>query len=517
MKLLIANKKRSHKSLCYGVIPFCVLATLACILQFKMFLSGDVGYLLYIANKLLSGGTYGRDFLETNPPMILYLYLPVCIFAKWTSVNIVVAMKVYVLLLAIFSSILCWRLIKQIVPATNQILTYFLSYMVVLVLLFLPAAAFGQREHILTIFIMPYLFSAVLALENKRISPVLALIIGLFAGLGFALKPFFLVTLVLIELYFICFRRRLWGWVRIESITIAIVLVLYVLSIFLFQPNYISVVLPIVSKFYFIGTEEGWSDLVVKRPYVIFCLWMAGSYFFYKNDRTPVLSTVIWLALLGMIAAFMIPRSSWFYHAIPAISLACLLLALYAGQFVSFVGITKKSILFFLVVSASIFYVPVSGSYYIFNTFVVDKEHGAMQKLITYINHIPGDHSVFCFTGTASCFPLVFETNSEYGGRYPFFWWLKGVMKQSETQSTKKDQKYLIDGIADDLNRYQPKLIIINAQVMKIIQENMYENYGISDFDMIKYFSNNKNFCTAWSHYRYLTSIDYYQVYEKIS
>jgi hypothetical protein len=44
--------------------------------------SWDVSWLLEVTKRWLNGGTYGKDFFENNPPLILYLYAPAVLGAK---------------------------------------------------------------------------------------------------------------------------------------------------------------------------------------------------------------------------------------------------------------------------------------------------------------------------------------------------------------------------------------------------------------------------------------------------
>ena len=114
----------------------------------------------------------------------------------------------------------------------SHVYLYCVFYTLLLVTFYLPMYAFLQREYLLFIFIMPYLLLAALRIENKSIHPLASFFIGLFAGLGFAIKPFFLVTLVLVELCVMIKTRNFFSWLRIEPFVIASVLVVYLISVF---------------------------------------------------------------------------------------------------------------------------------------------------------------------------------------------------------------------------------------------------------------------------------------------
>ncbi len=460
-------------------------------LQLHLLLSGDVGYLLYVANQVLAGGTYAKDFLETNPPMIFYLYTPACLLTKLTGLNIILSVRLYILFLISLSFNVCLSLIKHLIQPQDKFLYFILYSSLLFILLFLPAYHFGQREHLLLILMLPYLFASVLYLENKPISYPYAFLIGLLAGLGFALKPFFLPPLILVELYIMLYQRRFSSVFRIETFTIACVLIIYLGSILIFQPNYIHIMLPLISHLYFNGMIEPW-PFIFSNPTVYFCLAVFLSYLLFSKQRNyHHLSTVFFLALIGMIAAFIIPQSAWYYHVIPALGLASLLIAFCLGREIS-------NPFLFLAVCAVFLFIPVNQSYKLYKQGIYLKNEGAPTKLAAYINSLPEQHSIFCFSTRTpeTCFPLVYNTHSLYSGRYPFFWWLKGLLKkESSGEVIEKDKQFLVSILTNDLN-HKHNLIIISPE-----------------FDFITYFSKDERFRQVWQHYTYLITIDGFQLY----
>lgn len=495
-----------NRDIKYFYLPSLFIVSAAFFLQTLLFFSPDVGFLLLAANRMLAGGTYVGHFFETNPPMILYLYSPICLISHITPISIITIARIYIFLLATLSIYLSVFLIKKIIRPQDKILIYAFFYTMMFILFFVPMFEFGQREHFLIILMLPYLFSSACALEEKRVSPLIACTAGLMAGLGFGLKPFFLLTPVLIELYLIVKKRRLSACLRIESVMILSVLCIYLYSVLHFHPDYIKIILPFVMRFYFIGARETMQILFLK-PYVIFCLITLSSYiWFYRYDRYRQLSMVMLLALIGMIFAFLLPRSAWFYHVMPALGLACLLLALFFGQsIVSCVNKKSDTLVrdMFILSCAGIliFFPPLTYNYKMLQYGLLKNRPDSLNKLITYIDSQPGSHSIFCFASASSgsCFPLVYDTHSEYGTRFPFFWWYRGLMRLKEEHA--KEKKYLFDAVADDLNRYKSRLVIINTD----------------DSRFMPLFLENKQFQKAWKQYSYRAQIGSYQIYERLS
>ena len=174
---------------------------------------------------------------------------------------------------------------------------------------------------------MPYLLAAVLSLNGVRLNSFMTIVIGLLAGLGFSIVPFFLIPLCFVELLFIIQRKKLFAWVRLESITILLVMLLYLASIFICHPEYWHTILPLVMRYYFSGMSQPLFELLL-LPLTLFCLCVLFIGFIFNCfDHYRTFSSVMLLALTGMLLAFLIPCTSWFYHLIPALSISVLLIA----------------------------------------------------------------------------------------------------------------------------------------------------------------------------------------------
>lgn len=491
---------------------FCALFLLAYYIQTQLFLSPDVAFLLYITKIMINGGKYVTDFFETNPPMILYLSSPVCILAKYTNLDTLFIFRLYVLSLIFISFALSYKLLKQIIKPQDKIELYFFAYMILFVLLILPFFAFGQREHFFMIFIMPYLFVTALELEGKAVNKSLALFIGLFAGLGFAIKPFFLAPFALVELYYIIKKRNLFAWFRIEPIAIASVIAIYLLSVHLFQPLYLSIVLPLVMRYYFISAVQPWMETLTNSLVQFSFVGVISYALFYKNDHYRTLNTVLCLALLGTIIAFLIPRTPWYYHILPAVGFAFILTIGYLGQIIQ-LSTRHRDTIIILFASALFYLVPIVTVKHYFQLYNNAPWRDSSTKLASYIEKFKGNHSVYCFTknGASDCFPLLFNINGQLGGRFHFFWWYSGLRKLENQQLTNQaktqldeDKNYFLNVITEDLNRYRSKWVFVNTRSFKNWEQ---ESKKIAS----EYIS----YQNAWKHYHYTTTIDNYRIYTR--
>lgn len=500
-----------------------VVITFTYFLQTRMLLSADVSYLLHVSKQLWAGGTYITDFFETNPPMILYLYLPVIFLHHITPLSLDQALQFYVVIAASVSLIICYGLLKQIFNHQEHYRLYGLLLAFVFVLFYQPANQFGQREHILMIVILPYILSTVLVLENRPIHPFSAFCMGFFAALGISLKPFFLFPLVFIEMYLMYQKRSLWAWVRIETLTILSVLIIYLYSILIFHPNYFKLLLPLINSFYFIGYADSWIDLFFNYV-TIYCVLAVMIYsLFKKTDIHRHFTTVIMLAMLGMVVAFIVPRMAWSYHLMPATGFAVILLTYYFMPLITLRSGIKQNkltlcsdmiISFFIGVIFYICPLYLDGYYYWF--FAHEKNFGDRQLLVQFIEKLPGSYSLTCLsTFTTTCFPLAYHSHVVENniGRFPFFWWILGMMKWDKMPKNEipkqilQQKQFIFNQFVADIKRYKPTLIVLQThdQTSEIAK----------DFDYIHYFSTDKDFRDEWKNYHFLKEIAFYKIYQR--
>jgi hypothetical protein len=284
-------------------------------------INNDVAIIIHETFQFLAGGNYVSSFYETNPPLILYLNIPVCLLSQWLGLNAFYIFWCYVASLALVSGLTCYALMKQLLHTP---LPRYITYFSLLFVFYnIPSTEFGEREHLACILIAPYLFATALALYRKPINQNLAFFIGLSAGFGFALKPHFLVPLCLIEIYFIVDRFNVFAWIRTESLTIFSVMLLYVAAIWAFNPDYINVIWPLVKHYYFTSIPTDIRDFYRNK-----LLWtgytaiICNFIFYYAIPRYNKLVMVLALNQIGFMVAVFAGISPWYYHVVPTLAFA---------------------------------------------------------------------------------------------------------------------------------------------------------------------------------------------------
>jgi transposase-like protein len=191
------------------------LILLAC---FLMLLCGRVFYWLYhpllvwcdqsvyleIAELIVQGKVPYRDAFDFNPPLIMYLNVIPVVVAKILRIASPLSFSLTVLALNAFSSSFAlWLACKNRhlsgspLMITAAMIAFFALYTVGL------DTDMGQREHLFMLFYLPFFIVRGLVWQGGSVRPWQAVLAGLFAGLGLALKPQFLFCAALAELGFL--------------------------------------------------------------------------------------------------------------------------------------------------------------------------------------------------------------------------------------------------------------------------------------------------------------------------
>jgi hypothetical protein len=301
---------------------------LAGFMQANMLLNWDVSWLIHASSRLLAGGTYHADFFEINPPMILYHYIPTVLIAKIFSINFMLALRIYVFSLAGLSLCLCLTLIQKIFTPKDEALAGIFFIVLTCVFLLVPVYEFGQKEHLLILFTLPYLLLVSSRLQGVTVKTSLAITIGILAGLGFAIKPHFLIMLTLVELYYILRTKKLLACIRIETLVMAAIFIIYLASVFVFFKEYIFVIIPYITHFYYSGFSSPWTQLLFNQ--VTLFAYFVTIFYLLQMGKNPyqTLCSVLLAAMLGALVSFGLQHTLWYYHVIPVLSLAILLLTL---------------------------------------------------------------------------------------------------------------------------------------------------------------------------------------------
>lgn len=256
--------------------------------QLPAFLNHDVAFLSWVAHRVLGGAVYGRDILEVNFPMAFLIYMPAAMVEHFLGLSL--AVKLWTFGLEIVSLLL----LSRALPMANRgiVLMAFAAF-----LAFALPREFAQREQIAFILTAPW---CVAAPRSKRHS----IFVGVLAGIGFSIKPHFLIPLALLALY-----RRKFGY---GERAIVITGALYAIALPTFFWPFLTDSLPLAQAAYWaIGSiSNGVAPALVAGVLIITCSIAAIA-------ARDALAKEFLIAAIGFLAAAVLQQKLFPYHLLP--------------------------------------------------------------------------------------------------------------------------------------------------------------------------------------------------------
>lgn len=488
--------------------------------QSQLFLQPDTSWLLDATQRLLQGGTYYNNFFEPGAPMVLYLYIPAVLFAKYTGINLIIGFRVYIYFIAIILLFFYTYLTKKMISRNDRFTEGLLLVALSVVLFILPINEFGSRENLVILLIIPYLFTCILRIQNKPIHGLVLFAAGVLGGIGFMINIYFISIFLLVELYLILKKRLFFYWIRTEFLLILFLALSYLVSIFIFTPTYLSKVLPFVMHLYVNHGLSTWGDLLV-TPLVASWLFILLLIIVLRNTlRNPNMTYILLLASTGFLITYLVDARADFQHLIPMLSILTLLaFLLLTDAFLYLLAHSKmpkfKNICYCayltLLFGTIIYIIPAITQYHVLK-FMQEKRSARSlpNELIKFIDLGNYRGPVYFFsTSTSPGSIVVSYSMRKSASRFPYFWLLPGVLNQNKPQQVVKTAKiFLVNAVIKDFQKYKPNLVFVNIAKRKKLLVNI-------KFDYIRYFSQDKRFKKIWKHYIYKETIQNYAVYIK--
>ncbi len=497
------------------LLLFALLYIFAWRIQDQFLLKGDVSWQMHLARLVLSGGNYVKDFFEINPPLSIYLYMPAVFLQQKFSISGILALRIYIFIFATLSLILCHSLFKKISPSKDKNIRLLFIVTLFFVYLILPFEEFGQRECLLLYLTMPYFLLISIRLKPMKINLLPAVNIGILAGLGFAIKPFFIFAFCLVEIYFlskqITLRKRLISWIRPETVCIFLIFIFYLIFIYFFHPNYIKVVVPLAANFYYQSFSLPLT-YVFFNPLVIYISLTPVFYFFLSaNELYKQLFIVLLMALAGFLAAYLVQQLPWYYHVLPAFSIAVIVYVLSFVLFLRQYRCNTSEFLFVLLVCIFIFSYPLFFIKKYYEKCVMIKN--GTQPLINELREKREKKYIFFFSSNAAYMVSVFEhADVLHASRLQFLAWMQHYHHASPSQTLaphqKNEEAFFVTMLADDIKKNKPILIYVDQS-----QFITYEGKSIK-IDYIKILSHYPNFKKVWKMYHYWKTVENPSMYK---
>ena len=449
----------------------------------------DVAWQLWIAERMHSGAHLYRDIVETNPPLWFWMAIPVERAAAIVHLPIVPMLIIAVGLLVALSIAATDRLIGDFAPARRTVLLAFAA----VTLAAMPWMHTGQREQIVLISTLPYAALIAARGEAKRVPLLLAVLVGIGAALGFALKHYFLIVPLLLELWLLARRFRNYRPVRPETVAIVAVGIAYAVSILTFAPEWLTQIVPLIRLAYGATGAPGFVYLFGPFTAVGLLILALGASQYKRLASAPLAATLL-LAAAGFTASYFIQAKGWPYHAIPIVGCASLALAVLLGE----PGVPRLLAL----VVPSLLALPLFLA-------ADDEMHPALPNsdLLAAVSGLNnGDTVGFVTTETAIPWSVTLQRGYRYPSRYNGYWMMNAIVRNEALGSPDPRLaelgREIVTETVEDFRCAPPKRIIVWRP-----------SSGQEGFDILRFFLRDPAFADLLSHYRMLsrTSFESYQ------
>jgi hypothetical protein len=342
LKLFFSNE--------FGGIFCCFLIILLSLFKRSMIDIGqDSGLYLEITQKILEGKKYYNDFFEYNFPIsFLLLIIPVGI-SKSLGLSPIIISDYFINLLAIFSLIWAYRILKNSQKIQSQlelnllIICFTAGFFIRGKTLFFNE--FLTKTSFLIIFFFPFFSYYVYGVE--KLKKIQKIYLGIISGLIISLKPNFIILVFFFEIYRVYQSRNIMSFLAIHNLICALLISFYVIIIFIFFPSFVENFSYMMSIYYDYKINyriDDFSDkylLIFNKIQINYLMYFMLFFVYIKNGQKNELSNYLMLLMLAII--FIVFSENFYIDQeiiFPALALSFIII-----NFVNFLKQNKISIL----------------------------------------------------------------------------------------------------------------------------------------------------------------------------
>lgn len=444
----------------------------------------DVTWQLWIGHQLSGGVRLYRDIIETNPPLWFWMAVPI----DWLSSFLHVRSDHLLILVMGFFAVLALMATDRILPATSAPRRAMLLGYAGLILVAMPWLEAGQREQIALIGALPYAALIAARRAGRPVPMKLALLVGIGAGLGFALKHYFLLVPILLELWLLASLGRKWRPFRPETVGMAAVGIAYAAAFAIWASDYLSVALPLILLAYGVTGAERLLDLF--QPAVLVALatlaLLVAHARSFRGGQSGFVGALV-LAAIGFGAAYFIQAKGWGYQAVPLVGCAAIaLVAVLTAE-------AKPPRLVALGAPALLvlpFWISAQGA------MRPDQTAADVDDAVAGLH--AGDSVGFIGTDPALGWTTTLQRGFAYPSRYNGFWMMRAIVRNEALGSpdprlTELGRRVVRETV-QDFRCLPPKRIIVARPSPEAAQAG--------DFDILTFFLRDPEFARLLAHYR---------------
>lgn len=291
---------------------------IAAFLERGLYLNHDVAWYIEAARQIgfLSCRLYVECFLEPNPPLILWISAVVVRASDLVGLDPITGFRAFVVAVTLGVGTLLYRILGDVLRQDRwwplALATAYVAIVNVAAL-----SHFGQRDHLITLLLAPYLAAQALVSHQGTAgkAPVSAVASGILAGVAVALKPHYVLAIVACEAWG-AFRMRSWRvLMRAELLALGAVGAVYLTSVAIVAPDYFAFIEVIRAAYasYRMPSVPLVAKTVVLAGVPVLALLLA-----FPNSRRESPALPFALASAAGTAAYFLQHMGFAYQEIPA-------------------------------------------------------------------------------------------------------------------------------------------------------------------------------------------------------
>jgi hypothetical protein len=363
---------------------------------------------------------------------------------------------------------------------------------------FLPGYDFGQREHLFTVLITPYVLVAGMRAAAAPVPPALAIGAGLIGALAIGLKPHFVLVVAAVEASVFLRARRLGILIRPETIAVAMGLSAIAAHVVFVYPLYFDEIVPMAR-----ATYEGYDNegmvLVLLAMFVFLAALVSPFGDRYGTQPLGSFRFVLAAGVAGAVAVFAVQGKGWFFHAYPAFFFVFLLGCVGLAQATLSGGGRRWTI---ARMSLAVLFVAI-----LFPAISSPPSRGDFDEVEARIRESPGAFYVLS-TGILPPFTLATALGRPWASRFSGLHLLPGLVKSERQENEQRYwEAYLRRGVAEDMARFRPAVVFIPPEGT---------DYSLPrGFSILEWLLRDPDFAAEWSHYRPAGKANAFRVYRR--
>lgn len=277
--------------------------------------SVDTAWLIAVGRRLLEGDVlHSQDLVEINLPLIMEFKACTVWVADLVKLDPFDVWLLFVGTQIVSALWLLWRMLG--VTGLRHHRSSVLS-VAALVLAAVPGVDFGQREHLVALWLVPYVASAACRASGAPSAATLRMVAGALAGLALCIKPHYAIVVAVVEAIVWRCQAPPRRWASfLDPVAVVAVAATYLGYMWLSYPGFFQLGLPLASQYYGAYRYVGSAVRPVHLFYPVLAMALA-----WVTRRLPAIGTVTRVYVIGGMGGlivFAIQDKGFAYHYLPA-------------------------------------------------------------------------------------------------------------------------------------------------------------------------------------------------------